>query len=237
MEVNNMAIGEVIAGAEMTKAKSEPNDEVLTVEEAAAFLRVSETVIKEEIQTGALPAFKVGSELRILRKDFEQFIRSKMVPRAKTKPGGPIAKIEFAKSKPFTYQWPNKRTEDFDTVYEGRVGMKKVVVGYTTGTMHGKRRKTVVFVDRRPLVRFKAADDFDRSGLMVSVIKTIDRKQLRPDDPIPFEYSGFRIEPYRTHIDEPGTSTNMVVVCKQDDLQTMAQHALIRADQIAGRKL
>jgi len=232
-----MAIGEVVTGAETMRTKSEPNDAVLTVDEAAAYLRVSETAIKEEIHTGALPAFKIGSELRILRKDFEQFIRSKMVTRAKTKPGGPIAKIEFVKSKPFAYQWPNKRTEDFDTVYDGRVGMKKIVIGYTTGTMHGKRRKTVVLVDRRPLVRFKATDDFDRSGLMVSVIKTVDRKQLRPDDPVPFEYTGFRIEPYRTHIDEPGTSKNMVVVCKQDDLQTMAQHALIRADQIEGRKL
>jgi excisionase family DNA binding protein len=230
-----MMTTEITAGTGM-KTKSEPNDEVLTVDEAAAYLRVSETAIKEEIRTGALPAFKIGSELRILRKDFEQFIRSKMVSRAKTQPGGPIAHITFAQTKPFTYQWPNKRMEDFDTVYEGRVGMKKIVIGYTNSSMHGKRRKTVVFVDRRPLVRFKATDDFDRSGLMVSVVKTIDRKQLRPDDPVPFEYSGFRIEPYRTHIDEPGTSKNMVVVCKQDDLQTMAQHALIRADQIEGRK-
>jgi hypothetical protein len=115
--------------------------------------------------------------------------------------------------------------------------MKKIVIGFTTGTMHGKRRKTVVFVDRRPLVRFKAADDFAKSGLMVSVIKTIDRKQLHPEEPVPFEYTGFRIEPYRTHIDEPGTSKNMVVVCTEDDLQTMAQPALIRADQIEGRKL
>ncbi len=232
-----MAAGEMITGAASMRAKSGANDEVLTVEEAAAYLRVSETAIREEIQSGGLPAFKIGSELRIIRKDFDQFIRSKMVARAKTKPGGPIAHITFANVKPFTYQWPNKRTEDFDTAYEGKVGMKKIVVGFTTGTMHGKRRKSVVFVDRRPLVRFKAADDFDKSGLMVSVIKTIDRKQLRPEDPVPFEYSGFRIEPYRTHIDEPGTSKNMVVVCTQDDLQTMAQHALIRADQIEGRKL
>jgi excisionase family DNA binding protein len=219
------------------RSKSEPNDEVLMVEEAAAFLRVSEVAIKDEIQSGALPALKIGSELRILRKDFEQFLRGKMVARAKTKPGGPIAHITFAKVKPFTYQWPNKRSEDFDTAYEGKVGTKKIVIGFTNSSMHGKRRKSVVFVDRRPLVRFKAADDFDQSGLMASVIKTIDRKQLRPEDPVPFEYSGFRIEPYRTHIDEPGTSKNMVVVCTKDDLQTMAQHALIRADQIEGRKL
>jgi hypothetical protein len=86
-------------------------------------------------------------------------------------------------------------------------------------------------------VRFKAANDYDRSGLMASVVKTIDRKQLRPEDPVPFEYSGFRIELYRTYVDEPHTSKNMAVICKKDDLQTMAAHALIRADQIEGRKL
>ena len=115
--------------------------------------------------------------------------------------------------------------------------MKKVVIGFTSSSMHGKRRKSVVFVDRRPLVRFKAADDFDQSGLMVSVIKTIDRKQLRPEDQCRSSTAGFGLEPYRTHIDEPGTSKNMVVVCMKEDLQTMAQHALIRADQIEGRKL
>ena len=68
---------------------------------------------------------------------------------------------------------------------------EKIVIGFTTGTMHGKRRKTVVFVDRRPLVRFKAADDFAKSGLMVSVIKTIDRKQLHRKNLFPLNTLGF----------------------------------------------
>jgi excisionase family DNA binding protein len=232
-----MLSSELLAGVEAMRSKPEAVDEVMTVEEAASYLRLGETLIKEEIQSGALPALKIGSELRILRRDFEQFLRSKLVGRAKTKPGGPIAPIGFSTGAPFTYAWPNKRQEDFDKVYEGKVGNKRVVIGFTNSSMHGKRRKVVVFVDRRPMVRIKAADDFDQSGLMVSVIKTIDRKQLRPEDPVPFEYTGFRIAPYRNHIDEPGTSKNMVVVCTKDDLQTMAQHALIRADQIEGRKL
>jgi excisionase family DNA binding protein len=225
-----------VLGVEAMKTKSD-DSEVMMVEEVADFLRVKDATVREEINSGALPALRIGSELRILRKDFDQYLRGKVVGRARTKPGGPIPQITFTKTAPFTYEWPNKRTEDFDTAYEGKVGMKKIVIGFTNSSMHGKRRKTVVFVDRRPLVRFKAADDFDRSDLMVSVIKTIDRKQLRPEEPVPFEYSGFRVEPYRTHIDEPGTSKNMVVVCKQDDLQTMAAHALVRADQIEGRKL
>ena len=231
-----MAGAGIMAAVAAMKTKSEEHD-VLMVEEVADFLRVKESTVREEINSGALPALKIGSELRILRKDFDQYLRGRQVGRAKTKPSGPMPKIAFTKVLPFTYQWPNKRTEDFDTGYEGRFRAKKIVIGFTNSSMHGRRRKVVVFVDRRPLVRFKAADDFERSGLMVSVIKTIDRKQLRPEDPVPFEYAGFRVEPYRAHIDEPGTSKNMVVVCTKDDLQTMAEHALIRADQIAGRKL
>jgi hypothetical protein len=127
---------------------------------------VSEATVREEIQTGALTTLRIGSELRILRKDFEQFLRSKVVGGSRAKAGGPIPQISFAKTAPFTYAWPNKKTEDFDTAYTGTVGMKKIVIGFTSSTMHGKRRKTVVFGDRRPLVRFRAADDFDRSGLM-----------------------------------------------------------------------
>ena len=226
----------MLTEVETMKTKSDDN-EVMMVEEVANFLRVKEATVREEINSGALPALRIGSELRILRKDFDQYLRGKIVGRARTKPGGPIPQITFTETAPFTYEWPNRRKEDFDKAYEGKVGLKKIVIGFTHSSMHGKRRKTVVFVDRRPLVRFKAADDYDRSGLMASVVKTIDRKQLRPEDPVPFEYSGFRIELYRTYVDEPHTSKNMAVICKKDDLQTMAAHALIRADQIEGRKL
>ena len=42
--------------------------EVLTLEEAAAFLKVSEEVIQDAIQRGDLPGMRFGSELRFSRE-------------------------------------------------------------------------------------------------------------------------------------------------------------------------
>jgi putative molybdopterin biosynthesis protein len=43
-------------------------EDFLTVEEAAAWLRVSKNTIRESIRRGQLPAFKVGREWRISRQ-------------------------------------------------------------------------------------------------------------------------------------------------------------------------
>lgn len=78
------------------------------------------------------------------------------------------------------------------------------------------------------------------SGIVIQgilpIIKTADRKQLRPGELIPPEYAGLRVETYRKHIDRPHGSSNLAVVCKKDDLSAMAQHALVRADQIEQRR-
>jgi excisionase family DNA binding protein len=214
-------------------------DEVLTPEEIAEFLRVSLKTVEEEIQSGRLPAVQIGSESRVLRKDFEQFLRPKAATRRMSL-SAPHSPIAFNKVAAFTHVWPNTKKEDFDTAFTATVnspgGSKRVLVGYTNSTMHGKRRKTVVFVDGRPMVRFKAADNFDSSGLMLSIVKTGDRKQLRPGDPVPPEYAKFQLVSYRDHIDMPYSSKNMALMCKHDDLQTMAEHALIRAQQVEERK-
>lgn len=218
---------------------------VMTDDEVAEFLRVSKEAVEREISSGKLPALRIGSEWRIVRKDFEQFLRTQTTqPKAKSRNGG-LQSITFSPTKPFEHRWPEKKgqpktPEHFDKAYAATTststGTKKIRLGFSYGKVD-KRRKSTVFVDGRPMVRFKAADDFDSSGLMLSIIKMSDRKQLRPDEPVPPEYSDFRIEQYRTYIDETYNSKNMAVVCDKDDLQTMAAHALIRAEQIAARKL
>jgi excisionase family DNA binding protein len=217
---------------------------VMTDDEVAEFLRVSKEAVEREIRSGKLPALRIGSEWRIIRKDFEQFLRTQTTqPKAKSRESGRQS-IVFSPTKPFDHRWPEKKgqpktPEHFDEAYAATVvtsaGTKKIVVGFSYGK-NDKRRKSTVFMDGRPMVRFKAADDFDSSKLMLSIIKTTDRKQLRPDEPIPAEYSGFRIDQYRTYIDEIYNSKNMAVVCDKNDLQTMAAHALIRAEQIEERK-
>jgi hypothetical protein len=149
---------------------------------------------------------------------------------------GSKSSVVFYPATPFDQHWPEKKgttkaPEHFDTAYAATVatssGAKGLLIGFSTSKRKGHRRKAVVFVDGQPMVRFKAADNFDRSGLMVSVIKTAIGEYLRPKDLIPVEYSNFRVEPYKNHVDEPNTSTYMALVCASDDLQTMAEHALL----------
>jgi hypothetical protein len=144
--------------------------------------------------------------------------------------------LVFSAARPFDHRWPEKQgkekaPEHFDTAYAATVatstGEKGLLIGFSRSKRKGHRRKALVFVDGRPTVRFKAADDFHRSGLMVSVIKTAIGQYLRPRDLIPAEYSDFRIEPYGNHVHEPFTFEYMALVCASDDLQTMAEHALL----------
>jgi hypothetical protein len=154
---------------------------------------------------------------------------------AKTLIGGQSS-VMFSAARPFDHRWPERKgrpkaPEHFDTAYTATVvtssGSKGLLIGFSSSKRKGHRRMAVVFVDGRPTVRFNAADDFDRSGLMVSVIKTALGTYLRPKDLIPVEYSSFRVEPYKNHVDEPYTLKNMALVCAKDDLQTMAKYALL----------
>jgi excisionase family DNA binding protein len=52
-----------------------PENEVLTVAEVAAFLRVNRSTVYKLIRRGELPAFKVGSDWRFNRAQIEKLFR------------------------------------------------------------------------------------------------------------------------------------------------------------------
>jgi excisionase family DNA binding protein len=52
-----------------------PMNEVLTVAEVAAFLRVNRSTIYKLIRRGELPAFKVGSDWRFNRAQIEELFK------------------------------------------------------------------------------------------------------------------------------------------------------------------
>jgi len=221
------------------RPKLQPNQKKKS-NEIAALLRLSNEAVEKENGSNKLPAPRSGSERLIFDKDLEQFLRIQATRAKGETRNGVQASVVFSAAKPFDYQWPQKKDhpqnpEHFDTAYTATVvtsyGSKTVLVGFSDSKRKGHRRRAVVFIDGQPMVRFRAVDDFDRSGLMVSVIKTGDRKYLRARDSIPVEYSNFRIEPYRKHVHEAHFSQNAAVVCAKDDLHTMAAHALVTANQ------
>ena len=50
-------------------------DEIMTVEEVAAYLKVSKNTVRRWCVKGKLPAFKIEREWRIYREDLERVIR------------------------------------------------------------------------------------------------------------------------------------------------------------------
>lgn len=49
--------------------------EVLTLDEAAAFLRLHRETVRRLLQRGVLPGVKVGGTWRIHRRDLEEYLR------------------------------------------------------------------------------------------------------------------------------------------------------------------
>jgi len=59
----------------LRKGSKVPMNEVLTVAEVAAFLRVNRSTIYKLIRRGELPAFKVGSDWRFNRAQIEDLFK------------------------------------------------------------------------------------------------------------------------------------------------------------------
>ena len=55
-------------------------DAVMTLEEAASFLRVSETTVYQLVRSGELRARKVGREWRILKSQLVEFLKQDAAP-------------------------------------------------------------------------------------------------------------------------------------------------------------
>ncbi len=52
-----------------------PEPELLTVEQAAAYLQMHKVTVYKHIRTGVLPAAKLGKVYRIYRKDVEALLQ------------------------------------------------------------------------------------------------------------------------------------------------------------------
>ncbi len=53
------------------------NNEILTIKELAAYLRVHQTTLYRLIRDGKLPCFKVGSDFRFMRSAIDEWIQKR----------------------------------------------------------------------------------------------------------------------------------------------------------------
>jgi hypothetical protein len=89
------------------------------------------------------------------------------------------------------------------------------------------RRRALVLIEGYPTVEFVSADD-NSSGMMASIIKDRNGKQVPIGATLPPEYFGLTVGRYRDVVTGPGTSNGLAVMSPPDDFDTMIRHALIR---------
>ena len=140
-----------------------------------------------------------------------------------------------------SYQWPEER--DWYSRYRVFIGTTRVEGAVHIGlgetvrkNRWGRDRKYVVaFLStgspQQPLAEFVAADDYEETHELVAVIRGSDggRRMYGAGDALPGVYKErFRTQLYSERVVYPGVWNKAVVVAREDDDETMLNHALIQ---------
>lgn len=216
---------------------------VLTIKEVAEYLKVNEESIMKEIGTGKLNGFQVDSQWRITDSDLLSYILGQ------TKNIEP----EFAESEqdldqnsdweirdiePFDFSWPKtgdkNNVEHYDKAYEATRTINGQQLTFKTGFGNREvagqmRRRVTIWLGNRAIVEFAGSNNFDKTGILASVIRLRNGRQLTPFNRVPPEYSKYKVKKYNSIVKGPRASTNMAIVVHKDDLKSMLDHAFIRA--------
>jgi hypothetical protein len=141
-----------------------------------------------------------------------------------------------------SYRWPNGRDRYSPyRVFMGTTraeGAIQIGLGETIRkNKWGRDRKYVVAFQsggspQQPLVEFVAADDYEQTHELVAVIRGSDggRRMYGAGDALPALYTQrFRTQNYNERVAYPGAWNKAVVVAREDDSQTILNHALIQS--------
>lgn len=141
-----------------------------------------------------------------------------------------------------SYRWPNGRDRYKPyRVFMGTTraeGAVQIGLGETIRKKKwGRDRKYVVaFLSagspQQPLVEFVAADDYEGTRELISVIRGSDggRRMYGIGDTLPAVYrERLRTQVYNERVVHPGAWNKMVVVAREDDDETILNHALVQS--------
>jgi len=206
--------------------------------EVADYFGVNEEVVVRELEEGRLRGFRIGSEWRCSDLDLLKYIEGSK-PRAmpyermtqQVSSGNMVT--DFFQIEAFDYRWPVEEEhfcKGYETIREinsrhftFRIGMgEHKVIGMV-------RPHVVVWLGETALVEFTGGNNCEADGLMASILKLPDGKQLRPNETIPSAYEGFEVAAYNSIVQGPYAFRNMAVIVHKDDLESILLHAIIRA--------
>ena len=141
-----------------------------------------------------------------------------------------------------SYRWPNGRDRYKPyRVFMGTTraeGAVQLGLGETVRkNKWGRDRKYVVAflsagAPQQPLVEFVAADDYEKTRELISVIRGSDggRRMYGTGDSLPAVYrERLRTQVYNERVVHAGAWNKMVVVAREDDDETILNHALVQS--------
>ena len=121
----------------MIKLGDPPDDEVLTLNEAAAFFRVSRQTMAEEIRRGNIPAKKIGREFRILKNSLLSILKKNQTVSQRGESAAIVGSQMLTTLEPFLFESAPPTLElvgEFDRFCDALVLHDELIVLSTENT-------------------------------------------------------------------------------------------------------
>jgi hypothetical protein len=225
---------------------------IYTLGEVAEYLKVKEDLLLNEFEHNNIHGFKIAGEWRCTDKDILDYINSSRATyegiktfdqiRIQSDLVKPISRHRawsLTQIEPFDFSWPKKEGSDinnvehYDLVYEATKVINNQEFTFKIGfgnreTSGQMRRRVTIWLGNRAIVEFAGSNNFEQDGLLAGIIRLKNGKQLTTLK-IPEEYRNFRVEKYNSIVRGARASTGMAVIVNKEDLESMLEHAVIRA--------
>ncbi len=138
--------------------------------------------------------------------------------------------------KDFHYAWPKGGVENYDFIEYQAItedGEHKVKILFGEREVYGKTRaRVMVLIDDKLCAEFVGADDFEKTGEVLSEIRVRHNNQTKmctyADDPIPERYTMFRVEGLSNRIKGKGVHNAWAVVANVSDHKSLITLASLR---------
>jgi len=150
-----------------------------------------------------------------------------------------VTKLQIKKvidlRKDFHYTWPTGVVENYDLIEYQAIaedGEHNVKILFGEREVYEKTRaRVMVLIDDNLYAEFVGADDFEKTGEVLSQIwiGNNGKKMCRyPDDPIPERYTMFRVEGLFNRIKVKGVKNGWAVVANVSDHKSLITLASLR---------
>jgi uncharacterized HhH-GPD family protein len=137
----------------------------------------------------------------------------------------PVGDFDFrwpTEHEHFDYGWDFKATDSLGRLWRLRHGLGGRDV-------YGRfRRHSVTWLEGQPMVEGVAADDYEFSAALLSLIRLGGKAHVRDVDELPVGYAGFEVVRQQDEIKAKWVPASLSVKLFEDDLEGWARHAILR---------